>query len=142
MDTSSILSTAGSSAPASSIQSRSKFTQEEFFKLLTAQLGAQDPLKPMDTQEMLGEIVQLQNLQVTSELSTNFAGMLAQNALTSAGALIGKVVHGTDPGGRDVLGLVDGVSVDQGKVMLQVGNSQVRLENVTEIFPVPSRQTP
>ena len=134
MDTSSILPGGAASSMAQATQKRTQLTQEEFFKVLTAQLTEQDPMKPMDSQDFLGQLVQLQNLQVTADLSTNFAGMLSQNALSSAGALLGKVIRGTDAGGAEVTGFVNSVSVDGGKVKLLVGSSQVLLGNVSEIL--------
>ena len=134
MDTSSILSSGSNASLAQATQKRTQLSQEEFFKVLTAQLTQQDPMKPMDSQDFLAQLVQLQNLQVSSDLSTNFAGMLSQNALSSAGSLLGKVIRGTDAGGVETAGLVSGISVESGKVKLQVGSSEVRLENVNEIL--------
>ena len=134
MDASSILSNGSAGALSSSVQKQTQLSQAQFFKVLTTQLTQQDPMKPMDSQDFLAQLVQLQSLQVTSDLSSNFAGMLSQNALSSAGSLLGKVIRGTDAGGAEVTGFVSGVSVDAGKVKLQVGPSEVLLGNVSEIL--------
>lgn len=136
MDATSILASpsGGPGSVAQAAREGAQMSQDQFFKILTAQLTQQDPLKPMDSQDFLAQLVQLQNLQVTADLSTNFAGMLSQNALSSAGSLLGKVVRGSDASGAEVTGLVQGVSVEGGKVQLQVGPSQVLLSNVMEIL--------
>ena len=133
MAATSILPTGSPGSVAQAVAKRTKLSQDEFFKVLTAQLTQQDPLKPMDSQDFLGQLVQLQNLQVTSDLSNNFSSLISQNALASAGSLLGKLVAGTDAGGTAVAGLVSGISIDSGKVLLTVGTSQVSLQNVTEI---------
>ena len=140
MDATSILSNP-SGSPGSVAQAARKgaqMSQDQFFKILTAQLSQQDPMKPMDSQDFLAQLVQLQNLQVTADLSTNFSGMLSQNALSSAGSLLGKVIRGTDGSGAEVAGLVQAVSVEGGKVKLQVGPSQVMLSNVIKILDASS----
>ena len=138
MDMSSILPGGATGSVAQSVAKRAQLSQDEFFKVLTAQLTEQDPLKPMDSQDFLGQLVQLQNLQVTSDLSNNFAKMITQNTLASAGALLGRLVAGTDASGAPVSGLVDGITVDSGRVLLRVGSHQVRLENITDITDLNS----
>ena len=134
MDTTSVL---GSGTPNQSVSAvasnRSKMTQKDFFKVLTAQLTQQDPMKPMDSQDFLAQLVQLQNLQVTSDLSSNFAGLTSQNAFTSGASLLGKFVRGTDATGSEAVGMVRSVSIEAGKVQLLVGNTPMKLENVSEI---------
>ena len=135
MPSTSILPAAAGStgSVAQAVAKRTKLSQDEFFKVLTAQLTQQDPLKPMDSQDFLGQLVQLQNLQVTSDLSNNFSSMLSQNALASAGALLGKLVTGTDASGAPLAGMVSGISVDSGKILLNIGAGQMSMQNVTEI---------
>ena len=138
MDTSIITGSGSAGSVASATQKRTQLSQQEFFKVLTAQLTSQDPMKPMDSQDFLAQLVQLQSLQVTSDLSTNFAGMLSQNAFTSAGSLLGKVVRGTVAGQGEVTGLVSGVSLQGGKAILLVGDAEMKLEDVAVILnPAP-----
>ena len=141
----SIASSITSSSPGSLadvVSKRTQLSQQEFFKVLTAQMTQQNPLEPMDSQDFLAQLVQLQNLEVTSDLSKNFGNMITQNAFTSASALLGKIVTGTQADGSTVNGVVSRVTIDGGKVHLAVGSATVALENVTEVvdpysIPVP-----
>ena len=133
MSIASALSSTPSGSLADVVSKRTQLSQKEFFKVLTAQMTQQNPLDPMDSQDFLAQLVQLQNLEVTSDLSKNFAGMISQNAFTSASALLGKIVTGTQADGSTVTDVVSRVTVDGGKVRLAVGNATVALENVTEV---------
>lgn len=52
-----------------------KMGKDEFLKLLTYQLQNQDPLKPMEQQQMAGELAQFSQLEQLSNLNTKFEGM-------------------------------------------------------------------
>lgn len=57
----------------------------DFYKLLAAQLKYQDMDNPMDTSEMMGQMVQTQMVQVISEMSQ-------MNYITYAASMMGKEV--------------------------------------------------
>ncbi len=134
MNATGILAEGTPASVAQAVSKRTQLSRQEFFHVLTAQLTQQDPLKPMDSQDFLAQLVQLQNLEVTADLSNNFAALISQNAFTSAGSLLGKVVMGNDEAGSPVAGQVSGVSIEDGKVRLQVGAVRVSLDHVTEIL--------
>lgn len=139
MELAGIVAGGSASSVAETTQKRTQLTREEFFKVLTAQLTQQNPLEPMDSQDFLAQLVQLQNLEVTADLSNNFAGMLTQNALSSAGSLLGRSVRGTADSGDEATGSVRSISVDEGKVRLRLDEGSVMsLENVTEISDLVS----
>lgn len=52
-----------------------KMGKDEFLKLLTYQLQNQDPLKPMEQQQMAGELAQFSQLEQLSNLNSKFEGM-------------------------------------------------------------------
>lgn len=138
------MSIAGSLSPTTSggglsgtLAQNTKLTQTQFFKVLVAQLTQQDPMNPTDSKDFLGQLVQLQNLQVTSDLSNNFGGMLSQNAFSSASLLLGRVIQGSATDGTPVNGQVSRVSIDGGNVNLQVGTYTVPLKQVTQIEENP-----
>ncbi|MCB1776349.1 MAG: flagellar hook assembly protein FlgD [Candidatus Competibacteraceae bacterium] len=69
--------------------------QEDFLKLMIAQMENQDPTKPLDGQEYLGQLAQFSTLNSIQELQKSFDS-LAQSLLsmqtTQATSMVGKQV--------------------------------------------------
>jgi len=69
--------------------------KEEFLKLLTAQLKAQDPMNPMDSTNFTAQLAQFSSLEQMTNMNASLTTMLAQqNSLqnTLATSFIGKKV--------------------------------------------------
>ncbi len=109
----------------------------DFLKMMIAELQNQDPLNPMDNQELLQQIGQIREIESNLRLTSTLEAMLMQQSLASAGALIGRSIVGLDDTGQMVTGIVERVSLNQGKVRLHVGSSTVELKNVTQILGSP-----
>ena len=122
---------------AKSVTKQAQLSQEDFFKLLTAQLTAQDPLKPMDSQDFLSQLAQLNTLQSSAALTDTLTAVLQQQSFASGAALLGKLVRGNDVQGREVIGIVSSVSTATGDVQLLVGGDVVPLANVIEVVQPP-----
>ncbi|EUJ10327.1 flagellar hook capping protein [Methylophilaceae bacterium 11] len=67
--------------------------QEEFLKILLAQLQYQDPLKPLDNQQFLAQLAQFSALAQTSQLNDRVDTLLTIQASTQSIGLIGKTVE-------------------------------------------------
>lgn len=67
--------------------------QEEFLRILLAQLQYQDPLKPLDNQQFLAQMAQFSNLAQTSQLNDRVDTLLTIQATTQSIGLIGKTVE-------------------------------------------------
>ena len=65
---------------------------QDFLKILVAQLGNQDPLKPMDNQEFVTQLAQFTSLQQTQEMNDKLASLLTVQASTQSIGLLGKTV--------------------------------------------------
>lgn len=84
---------------------RDRLGQAEFLELMIAQLRNQDPLKPMENGEFLGQMAQfgtvsgIQDLQASIE---QLAGALQSGQALQASALVGRAV--LVPGGSGELG--------------------------------------
>jgi len=72
---------------------QSTLGQEEFLKILLAQLQYQDPLKPLDNQQFLAQMAQFSNLAQTSQLNDRVDTLLTIQATTQSIGLIGKTVE-------------------------------------------------
>lgn len=57
------VSSSSSSSSSSTSSSNNQLNANSFITLLTAQLQAQDPLSPMDPDQMMGELVSMNSLQ-------------------------------------------------------------------------------
>jgi flagellar basal-body rod modification protein FlgD len=111
----------------------SGLTSDDFLKMLIAQLQYQDPTNPMDSDQLLNQISQMQALQSNLSLSDSIKSMTLSQQLTSATSFLGKQVVGTDANKNQVSGKVDSVVVDSGTTYLSVGGSKMPLGNVSNV---------
>lgn len=74
-----------SSVSASSIQM-------DYMKVLITQLQNQNPLEPLDNNEMASQLAQFSQLQQLESMNSNFAQILAITNRSYANSLIGKEV--------------------------------------------------
>ena len=130
---------APSSGPASSSQIKSKKMElktEDFIKMMITQLQNQDPMEPAKNQELLAQMSQIGQLQSATSLQESLKGMVLQNQIGSASALIGKTVQGLDSADDPVTGVVNSVKVATDGVSLELDNGQaLLLSRVTQISP-------
>ncbi|KKN07310.1 hypothetical protein LCGC14_1068490, partial [marine sediment metagenome] len=66
--------------------------QTDYMKLLITQLQNQNPLEPMNNNEMASQLAQMASLQQLESMSTSFAGVLDAIELEYASSLLGKEV--------------------------------------------------
>jgi flagellar basal-body rod modification protein FlgD len=89
--------TTGTTAPtAAPVSPTSQLGKADFMKLLVAQLKNQDPLNPMDSKEMIGQLATLTSVEKLTSLDENMMKMRAESAgmaSMQATALIGKKVE-------------------------------------------------
>lgn len=131
-------SAVGSSSQTSSTSGSSSaglngLTADDFLKLLITQLQNQDPTSPMDSDQLLNQVSQMRALQSNIQLSSSLDSLTLSQQLTSATALIGKNVTGTDSNNQRVTGAVESVVVSSGQTMLSIGDSQLPLSSVSNV---------
>ncbi|HLH14141.1 MAG TPA: flagellar hook capping FlgD N-terminal domain-containing protein [Solirubrobacteraceae bacterium] len=101
--------------------------QNDFLKLMVAQLQAQNPLEPGNANEFVNELAQFTQV----EQITNLANA---NELSSAVGLIGHEVTYTGASGEPVSGKVQSVQSDSSGTTVTVeGVAGVKLSAVTEV---------
>lgn len=84
----------GASAAQQSVDlEQSSLGQEQFLRVLLAQLKFQDPLKPMDNQQFLAQMAQFSALAQTSQLNSRIDSLLSIQSATQSIGLIGKSVE-------------------------------------------------
>ena len=117
-----------------SSQITSQVGQDQFLKLMVAQLKSQDPLEPIKDQEFLGQLAQFSTLSGIEKLNANFSDMLSLQQITQGSNLIGRQVVYKDADGKTTQGTVQGFAVNQGRVELQIGNDAVVLDKVIGMY--------
>ncbi|HUT02235.1 MAG TPA: flagellar hook capping FlgD N-terminal domain-containing protein [Phycisphaerae bacterium] len=106
----------------------------DYMKLLVTQLQNQNPLEPMDNNEMASQLAQLSSLDQLENMNRTFQEVLASQQRLQATALIGKQVAYLPEGATDVVtGRVEAVSVLDTGVRLTVGDSTIDLNAVQSI---------
>ena len=76
----------------SSATSSVSSVQMDYMKLLVTELQNQNPLEPMDNNEMASQLAQFSQLQQLESMNSNFARILAMTERTYADSLIGKEI--------------------------------------------------
>jgi flagellar basal-body rod modification protein FlgD len=121
-------------ATSNSLSSISSITADQFLQLMVTQLENQDPLNPVSPSDFLTQLASLDTVGGISSLNANFAEMLQLQQLTNGASLIGQTVTYTPSnGGASVTGTVSGLSVQNGQFLVQVGNTQVGLSQITSV---------
>jgi flagellar basal-body rod modification protein FlgD len=94
-----------------STSARKELGQQEFFELMVAQLKHQDPLKPLDSNEFLGQVAQFTAVRGIQDMQRSFADLAS--ALGSSQALQASTLVGREvlvPGGLGYLSETGGVA--------------------------------
>ena len=122
---------------SSAINSASSI-QMDYMKLLITQLQNQNPLEPLDNNEMASQLAQFSQLQQLESLNSSFADVLSTTQRNYANSLIGKeitFVSEDETGASSITsGIVEEVinNVD-GKTVLIVGNDNIALEDIISV---------
>jgi len=122
MDTTSI-SSATTTATVNAGTS-SQDLEDQFLQLLVAQLRNQDPLSPMENEEFVSELAQLQALDQQEQLTQMNSELLLQSSISTGAALIGKQVTGVatiNGQSAQASGIVQSVRVEGGNVVYLMG---------------------
>ncbi|MFA5239048.1 MAG: flagellar hook capping FlgD N-terminal domain-containing protein [Phycisphaerae bacterium] len=112
--------------------------QTDYMKLLITQLQNQNPLEPLDNNDMAAQLTQFSQLQQLESMNTNFAKVLESVEHNYASSLIGKEVSfvgETQAGTTDIVsGTVEQVynNVD-GQIVLSAGGYTLSLADVLSV---------
>ena len=110
---------------------------DDFMTLLLAQLKNQDPLNPMDSSQMMGQIAQLNSLNALLAMQKSIDSMNQTQTNVYASNLIGKTITAipdkSDPT-NVIFGMVTSMTIDDGQTLLQVGNQDVEISSIVEVM--------
>jgi flagellar basal-body rod modification protein FlgD len=135
--TSSVNSNAPTATDSTSLASQ-VLSQNDFLKLLVAQMTSQNPLDPMNNQDLLTQTVQFSTLQGNNELKSALASMQDSQSLLQANSLIGREVSLLVDANTTTQGVVTGVVTNSGAPQLVVNGAAYDLSQVLAISTPPA----
>ncbi|MCR4398812.1 MAG: flagellar hook assembly protein FlgD [Firmicutes bacterium] len=109
----------------------SRDLQDQFLKLLVAELKCQDPMSPLQDKEFLSQVAQISTLDSITQLKSSFDAWAEGEKKLLAASLVGKTVRAIT-GSVEIEGLVWGVRLRDG-VNILVGDAEFGLEDVVEV---------
>jgi flagellar basal-body rod modification protein FlgD len=107
--------------------------KDDFMKLLLAQMGNQDPLKPMEDKEFIAQLAQFNSLEQMQQLNKGMEKLAAAHVATQASTLLGQQVMARGANGI-VTGEVRAVSISGGNPTLRVGTEEIALTDILQIL--------
>jgi flagellar basal-body rod modification protein FlgD len=122
----------------SSVTATASDIQMDYMKLLVTQLQNQNPLEPLDNNEMASQLAQFSQLQQLETMNSSFVQVLAAAERSYANSLIGKEVSFVGSTETGETGIIEG-AVEQvfnnidGEILLIVGNHTLGLEEVISV---------
>lgn len=93
---------------------------DAFFDLMIAELQNQDPLNPLENDELLAQINQIREVGATDKLTETLDSVLLGQNITSATGLIGKQVNAISDDNVKVVGDVEKVTIEEGVPKLHI----------------------
>ena len=116
------------------VNPKSLLDKDDFLKLFVTQLQHQDPMSPMDNDQMVAQMSQLSTVEQLTNMASANAFMAQTQAQSSAVALIGRTVTWADADGSTHTGAVEKVSTKDGAPSLTVaGTDGVDPSSITQV---------
>ncbi|TKD70550.1 flagellar hook assembly protein FlgD [Pseudalkalibacillus hwajinpoensis] len=127
MNTGSVASLSSSTAQKQKVtQSPEILGKDDFLKILVAQLSNQDPMKPMQDTEFIGQMAQFSSLEQITNMNSSmnkFFDRQLQSSMTDHAHLIGKSVEWSE-NNEVASGNVQAVVYKEGKVLAELDNGK------------------
>jgi flagellar basal-body rod modification protein FlgD len=126
--------TPASSTQSSVVNKNGLLDKDDFLKLFVAQMQHQDPMSPMDNEQMVAQMTQLSSVEQLTNLASTNATMAQSLASSAAVGLIGRTVTWTDDADAVHTGVVEKVSTKDGAPSLTVaGTAGVAPSSITQV---------
>ena len=123
---------APNAAPQSTLPAQ-MLNQNDFLKLLVAQLSAQDPMNPVSNTDFAAQMAQFSTLQATQTMQTNLAGLESSQAVLQANSLLGRTVQVQSASGVSASGVVSAVTIQAGTPSIVVNGQPYNLSSVLSV---------
>jgi flagellar basal-body rod modification protein FlgD len=105
---------------------------DDFLKIMITELQNQDPLNPLENDELIAQIGQIRSVGATEKLTETLDSVLLGQNIASATNLIGAEIDAISDDNQKVTGVVDKISVAGGKPKLHLDlNPRATISNET-----------
>jgi len=121
------------STPATGATDRTALGKDDFLKLLATQLQHQDPLKPMDDMQFIGQMAQFSTLEQITNLRDGLDQLTFSGQVGQSVGLIGHTVSFTGSDGQPAEGVASAVSFANGQISIKVGDLDVSPNQITGV---------
>lgn len=113
-------------------QPKQDLDKDAFMQLLVTQLRYQDPMNPMDNQEMMAQMAQFSALEQMMNVANNVNKQMAHGMM---GEYVQYQYRDPDTGQNQVtIGKVDYVKVTGDEAILGIGQHEVKLSEVLQVI--------
>lgn len=116
---------------------------DDFMKILTTQLSAQDPMNPMKDTEFISQMANFTSLEQMRSLSASFDSFSADQKMAAAPSFLGRQVSIADAA-DEVTGVVEAIKLKDGKPAVIVNGKTYETKLITGISapPIPANSAP
>ena len=119
-DVSNVTGSNSSSEAFGSNSTLNDLDMDDFLKLMISELQNQDPLNPLENDELVAQISQIRSVGATEKLTETLDAVLLGQNISSATYLIGAQISGISDDNQRVDGIVDRISVAEGEPKLHL----------------------
>ncbi len=135
-------STSSTQSTSSALTGFAALTSQDFLTMLITELQNQDPTNPVSNSDILQQLSEMQALSSNVELNSTLSNFSSNQQVSSGASFLGKIVSGTDANNQPVSGVADNVFLQNGTLMIGIGNDSVSVANVTGVSLSPQPTTP
>jgi flagellar basal-body rod modification protein FlgD len=108
--------------------------KDAFLKLLVTELKHQDPTRPMEDKEFIGQMAQFSSLEQMTNLNKEMKNLVQSSKSAEAYSLLGRDIEAYDPiQQKVVVGTVSSVFYKGEEVMIAVGKEYISLDNIHSV---------
>ena len=123
------------SAPGSARLPVQTLNQNDFLKLVLAQLTNQDPLNPQKDTEFIAQMTQFSALEQSKSMQRDIAKLQTDQSFMQANSVLGRAVTLLDDNGNLISGTVSAIQVAEGTPQLIVNGQAYDLSTLLSVRP-------
>jgi flagellar basal-body rod modification protein FlgD len=115
----------------------SNLGKDAFLQLLVSQLKNQDPMKPMEDSQFIGQMAQFSALEQMQNLNQTMAASAHFQDLTQASAMIGKYASVVNADGGVITGQVSEIRQANGKTTVVMDGKEYDSTTINRVSATP-----